>query len=392
MISTIPGVKAEIRPYQERLVEKAVLKYEQGLTSVLIEAPTGSGKSLMGLAIARLLQDKLGCGIGWVAMRRQLLKQAVKENDKMGTGLDFVPISMFQHTLPTHDHKGRLITMLVTDEGHHEAVASMAHILNTLQPKYVLGLTATPFRTDRLKLCFNAVLKDAGIHQLISQGYLSPYRQYTIDRWTVDSVCETYLREPHRWGKSAIYWHRRDNAINCCQRLQAAGIRAATIFGDDPFSLREQRLDAFESGDLQVLVNMILLTEGWDCPDLQTVFVRDSVKGPTMQMAGRVFRKYPGIPYKQVVQSKLTHWPIHRTAEAADSFLWMGDGWRSYKASVNVDHVTARAVTAIARSVVEMPKWLEAQKAKTQRRRRGGEREIDGIGQRPNNNPVAIIH
>ena len=65
------------RPYQARIVRRAVeLFAEQGVRSVLIDSPTGSGKTVMALLIAKALQQRLGVRVGWVAMRRFLLTQA----------------------------------------------------------------------------------------------------------------------------------------------------------------------------------------------------------------------------------------------------------------------------------------------------------------------------
>src|SRR5712671_3653779 len=153
------------RPYQERIVGRAVdLCCVKGLRSILIDSPTGSGKTIMGLLIARALQESLGLRVGWVAMRRYLLAQ-------------------------------------------HRAAQSMTLLHQVVRPRFILGLSATPFRADRVKLCFDAVLKDAGIASLIRDGYLSPFHHYTIPHHSPARVVECYLREPERWGKSILYFH-----------------------------------------------------------------------------------------------------------------------------------------------------------------------------------------
>jgi len=259
---------------------------------------------------------------------------------------------------PTHDEQGRPIELLVVDEAQHDAANSMSNIHNIVQPKQILGLTATPYRTDRIRLCFDKVVRDIGIHQLIQDGYLSQYHQYTIPEWTVDQVVETYLREPERWGRSVMYWHKREDAIDCLSRLRQRGIRAVAVFGDHPMSIREERLEKFEKGEIDVLINMALLTEGWDSPGLKTVFVRDSQKGPTIQMAGRVFRKYPDITYKQVVQSMNTGYPIQREASPAEAFVWMDNSWRSYKQSKQIETISRNMLRSIAKIQTHMPKYI----------------------------------
>ena len=87
----------EARPYQRRIVSTAVEMLSgswqrrdgeilSAASSVLIESPTGSGKTVMGLAVAAAIQQATGCRIGWVAMRRNLLTQARSENERRGFG------------------------------------------------------------------------------------------------------------------------------------------------------------------------------------------------------------------------------------------------------------------------------------------------------------------
>jgi superfamily II DNA or RNA helicase len=225
-----------------------------------------------------------------------------------------------------------------------------------------------------MRLSFDKVIRDIGIHQLIQSGYLAQYHQYTIPKWTVDEVVACYLREPERWGKSAIYFRTREESEACCQQLQAAGIRAETVFGSQPSAEREDKLARFENGDLQVLVNMVLLTEGWDCPSLKTVFCRDSQRGPTIQICGRVFRKFPGIEFKQVVQSKMTHWPIQRTASPAHASVWLAEEkeWRSYAQSEAIEKVSMRVCITLAHTKTSLPAFLVKHMEKKQRRPRGG--------------------
>jgi hypothetical protein len=221
--------------------------------------------------------------------------------------------------------------------------------------------TATPYRSDRVKLCFDKVIKDAGIHALIEQGYLSPYHQYIIPSWDVESVTAHYLRDPEKWGKSVFFWRTREEANLCNQMLHDAGIATDLVVsdGDPKQERREAQLAAFEKGELQALVNMFILTEGFDCKSLKTAWVRDSGKLPSVQMCGRVFRKCDGIPFKQVVQSKMTRWPIQRTAKPARSHVWKDEQWASYDGkSKRVEQVTRTILPVLARIETHMPTYI----------------------------------
>src|ERR1700739_2323990 len=101
-VETLIGhTKVSPRPYQQRIVGKALdLFLEQGMRSLLIESPTGSGKTVMALLIARALQEARALRIGWGAMRRNLLAQAAAENEAKGIGAHLTFLSMFDRDPP----------------------------------------------------------------------------------------------------------------------------------------------------------------------------------------------------------------------------------------------------------------------------------------------------
>lgn len=376
----IRQTKLEARPYQRRIVRKTVDmfrgRYRKGdgelqipSRSVLIESPTGSGKTSMALLALKVLQQEVpDLVVGWVAMRRNLLSQAAAENATKNINVNNIHfVSMFDRNpveLLTAKAAGRPV-LLVTDEAQHDAANSMAHLHNIVEPRYILGMTATPFRTDRVKLCFDSVVKDCGIHQLIGDGYLSKFHHYTIPNWNVETVTEAYVRDPQRWGKSIFYFVNLEQCFECCRILRSHGIVTDVVTGDSDV---EAQLDAFRTGDLPVLINCMKLTEGFDAPDLQTAFVRDSGKGCTMQMAGRVFRKFPTIKAKQVVQSKQTRWPIIRTAMPEQQYVWQEDSWLSLTVNPLLNTINQNARMAIAQTEVELPAFV-ANKVKGRPRR-----------------------
>src|SRR5262249_22135611 len=111
-------------------------------------------------------------------------------------------------------------------------------------------------------------------------------------------------------------------------------------------------------GAYDVLINCVVLTEGFDCPELQTVFCRPSCKGVTVQMCGRVLRKHPGLPFKQVVQCRKTRWPFVRTAGAALQYVWVHDEWPSLQANPRINQLTGRMLAALARTPVQLPRYV----------------------------------
>jgi len=267
----------EPRDYQARIIAKAFDAFTVSkFRNVLIESPTGSGKSAMGLLLCKLLEEKYGYSFGWVAMRRKLLHQAAKENDRIGVkNIQFV--SMFDKNAGKFD-------FMVGDEAQHDAAATMANLHQTTAANMSLGLTATPFRTDRIKLSFDKVINDCGVRFLIEKGYLSQFERMVISDWHPVTVATRFLEDRERWGKSVIYMQNKDLCYETQERLVAGGVSAAVMLGTQSNEERNELFERFEDGDLQVLINVYLLSEGFDCPELKTVWVRDSGKLCTMQM------------------------------------------------------------------------------------------------------------
>jgi len=94
-----------------------------------------------------------------------------------------------------------------------------------------------------------------------------------------------------------------------------------------------------------VMIGAAVLTEGFDCPTLQTVFCRPSGKGPTVQMAGRVLRRAEGIAVKNVVQCGQTRHPFTATAPPVTQFVRTNEradeGWRSIGLNDRVEEMTS---------------------------------------------------
>lgn len=387
------GVKElDTRPYQKRCVTRTVDYFRLKRTadtissSVMIESATGSGKTVMALTAAKLMQESHDVVWGFSAMRKNLLHQSAQMNRDLGINVEhLVPISMFDNNPPTHAPNGKRITGLIVDECQHDAAASMMHLHSEIRPYYILGLSATPFRADKQKLCFERVIKDAGMAQLMDQGYLSRFHKYSIPEWKPEVVAERYLAEPARWGQSAFYWRTMQEAVRCYDLLQMAGVRVGLIHGAMRQADRETMLDQFEDGTLTCLVNLYVLTEGWDCPSLQTVWVRDSVKGPTMQMAGRAFRIHEGTPIKQVIQSQKTRFPIERVVKPSGTFRWEGDDWTALGNSDVADKVACAMLIGLSKvDVPPLPSFILKNRKKN---RFSSDPDPDGLGVRPDAPP-----
>jgi superfamily II DNA or RNA helicase len=311
----------EYREYQQRIISKVLQAYSSGITSVIIISPTGSGKTYITLQILHEFERiHPNVNIGWTAMRRILLKQAASENKKVGVKIDFV--SIFDKNQPKVD-------ILVQDECHHSAANSCIIQLNKAKPTWLLGLTSTPFRTDKIKLMYQQTVTDYGVKFLIEKGYLSNFRHFLIPDWNIHTIVRIFQMEPQRWGKSIIFMQEGKDCYELTDKLQKAGITAETILGEFSEEKREEILSRFDNGTLQVLVNVNLLVEGYNCDDLQTVWCRNNSKLPTIQMAGRVLRKDPNNSNKvaNIIQSTDTLYLYSKLVRPLEQYLFKNDRW-----------------------------------------------------------------
>ena len=366
----LAGVRVEPRDYQSRVVNRVIEMFSgphidrntelPEARSVIVESPTGSGKTVMGLLVARWAQEQ-GMRVVWTAMRRNLLAQASRENLDRGFGVNLQTVSMFDKNPPRGD-------LLIVDEAQHDATTSMASLHAAVDPVKVLGLSATPWRADRLGLCFERSVRDAGIRQLVLEGYLSPFAHYTIPVWNPAAVAGTWLREPTRWGRSLMFFRTLAECRACAAVLAAAGEACEIVTAT---SDRDAQIERFERGDVRVMIGAAVLTEGFDCPTLQTVFCRPAGKGPTVQMAGRVLRRAEGIAVKNIVQCGQTRHPFTATAPPSTQFVRVEEGWRSIGLNDRVEEMTSSMLDLLVR-------LSRADRGSSDRRRRGhgGERGV----------------
>ena len=309
----------EIRPYQQEAVAACLAGFmENRCASVMLESPVGSGKTYMALETIHLLQEALGrrIRVDWVAPRRHLLQQVMEAN--MNLHRDTIrPVSLFEKTPPEAD-------LVVLDEAHHEATQSCVLLYEKMKADFVLGLSATPLRTDRMKLSFQETVTTCSIDRLIREGYLSPFHSYVLPHYGPQIVGECYLNSPERWGKSIAFFQTVMECHQLQKVLALAGVPCEVVTAE---SDKDRQLEDFLSGRVRVIANVSMLTEGFDQPDIQTIFARDASRLPTIQMCGRGLRKFDGKGFCNIVQSAKTPYLFEKVAPAKRSFKLMNGQW-----------------------------------------------------------------
>lgn len=312
------GKQEQVRKYQQVVIEKTVQSVirqmeTRGQASVLVSSPTGSGKTYMGLQICKRLQEIFSGDIGWVAHRTALLDQAVKENDTFTKLEGFYPVSMFSK-------EKQQFSIMVFDEAQHSTTESAVQVLAASNANIYIGLSATPYRADNAKLSFSETVSEANYRSLIKEGYLACFNHFLMDEYSPESVAAQYAASPEKWGQSIMFFLTIEECMKAADILQQHGVRTSIVTSDTKDV--DAEIEAFHMKSTQVLLNVMILTEGFDCPSIQTVFCRDTAsKAITIQIAGRGLRVY-GNKVANIVQSKGTKQPFSKFADPKENWVW----------------------------------------------------------------------
>ncbi len=337
-----------LRPRQKTFVERSLRALEEHGNTIGV-APTGSGKTLMlSGVVGRLLADNdaKACVL---AHRDELTAQNVlkfaKVNPALSTSIiDSRTKSWSGRTtfamVPTLARAANLeampaLDLVVIDEAHHAAADSYRRIIDRARKRNpdvrAFGVTATPNRGDRkgLRPVFSNVADQIMMGELIGSGHLVRPHTFVVDvgaREALRKVRRTaadfdmaevaaimntapiteavikHWREKASDRQTAIFCSTVDHARNVRDAFVAAGIDAGMIWGEMPESERRDVLAAYRRADIQVVVNVAVLTEGWDHPPTSCVVLLrpSSYKSTMIQMVGRGLRtidpaEFPGV-------------------------------------------------------------------------------------------------
>lgn len=341
-----------LRPRQKDLVLRAVdaLKAHQNTLAV---APTGSGKTIMLSAIVgEMAKEEPFYKTCVLAHRDELTAQNrdkfQRVNPHLSTGIFDASEKSWQghttfamvQTLSRFDHLMKMpkLDLLVIDEAHHSMAGSYRRIINKALLNNagvkILGMTATPNRGDKkgLRPVFSNVCDQITIEELIASGHLVSPRTFVMDvgvqdalknvkkkgeeydMGAVSDIMDTYPVNDaviHHWKEKAgnrqtvVFCSTVQHAVNVTQSFIRASVAAVMVQGDMSDQEREQTLLAYASGAAQVIVNVAVLTEGWDHPPTSCVILLrpSSYKSTMIQMIGRGLRIAPPDFYPRVHKS-----------------------------------------------------------------------------------------
>ena len=325
----------ELRPYQREAKEAVFEQWENGSRKTLLVLPTGCGKTIV---FAKITEDCVSHGdrVLILAHRGELLEQAADKIAK-ATGLRCATEkaeesclgSWYRITVGSVQSLMRATRLsrfpedyfntIIIDEAHHCISDSYQRVLKHFPDAKVLGVTATPDRGDMKNLgqVFESLAYEYTLPKAIKEGYLSPIKAVTIplqvdltgvgvqsgdfkagDLGTaLDPYLEGIAQEMEKYcreKKTVVFLPLVKTSQKFRDILNAHGFRAAEVNGESQD--RAEILADYADGKYNVLCNSMLLTEGWDCPDVDCIVVLRPTKVRSLycQMVGRGTRLAPG--------------------------------------------------------------------------------------------------
>lgn len=303
-----------LRPYQEEAIARVRASMLAGNRRVVLVMPTGAGKTRTCAEIVHRY-EAAGKRALWLAHRAELVDQTAATLARLGLIVGarcagattppnpFAPVQVASvQTLLARNERPDA-DIVIADEAHHfaEAAENWAALLDSYPRARILGATATPERGDGSGLgCFDALVVGSTVRQLTDAGYLVPCEVMRPDTpkapgELAQNPVDAYME--HAAGRRAIVFARSvPLADEYAQEFSMRGVVARAISAETPWAERRLYLEAFARGDIRVLVNVYVLTEGFDDPGVSCCILARGCgsAGMYLQMVGRILRPAPG--------------------------------------------------------------------------------------------------
>jgi DNA repair protein RadD len=314
----------QLRPYQTRALAEVQNAYRSGRRAPLLCSPTGSGKSAMvGYMLSRTKKRTL------ILAHRLELVEMISEalpvphgliTAGKGTSPDQVQVGMMQtvarrlRDLPPFD-------WVISDEAHLAVCPTWLGILKHYSAAWHLGMSASPCRLDGKGLGehFDTIVHGPSIRELTDRGFLVPCRVFAppvefgavkksggdfnmedaaraLDKAAITGSAVAHLRKLGRGRRAIVFCCNRAHADHVAAEFRAGGFSAVNVDGAMTPADRRHRIAEFRAGRVEVLVNVELLTTGFDCPEIDVgIFLRPTQSlALYLQMVGRILRIFPG--------------------------------------------------------------------------------------------------
>ena len=323
--------------YQEDMkerIEKALRLHR----SVMAQMPTGTGKTYLLTAVIDSFVSNNPMEKVWiVAHRRELVSQiddTVRKFHSYSASntsslLSSVKAMSIQWLMRHYDEIEEEPGMIVIDEAHHALAKTYKEMWERFPNAKFLGLTATPCRLNGKGFTdlFDVLVQSWSVPEFISKGRLATYdfvsiKSDGVTQRLIDSLqkrgadgdyqnkemdmllnkkpsIERLYQSLEEFGKDRkgiVYAINISHAQKITKLYQEHGVKAIAIDSKTPATERQQDIEAFKKGDIQVLVNVDIFSEGFDCPDVEFVqLARPTLSlAKYLQMVGRGLRVAKG--------------------------------------------------------------------------------------------------
>ena len=327
------GQTIELRDYQQEATENLQKMREDGKTIALLYHATGVGKTITAATDAKAVGGRTLFLVNALKLASQAKETFAKVwpeatlGEYTGSQKDMTQTVIFATVQSISKDLEKFsptdFDYLIVDECHHAAANTYQKIFAYFHPKFILGLTATPERSDgedMLEL-FQNVAHKMDLKTAAERGVLVPIRcirvKTNIDLTDVringikynSQDLESKLFIPERnqlivdiylkyvnGKKTVIFCASVDHAAEIAKLLRDSGVKAEAVSGRDRVEVREKILKDYETGSTNVLCACDLLNEGWDSPHTTVLFMARPTMSKTiyLQQLGRGTRRYPG--------------------------------------------------------------------------------------------------
>lgn len=303
-----------------------------GKRSILIQSPTGSGKTALTAQMLVSAAQK-NMRSWFIVHRRELIWQAIRAFSEINVRVGVVssgfpsnlhlPVQICSiQSLLRRFEKMVPPSLIVWDECHHQGATTWAKIRSHFNQSFHVGLSATPQRLDGqgLDKWYEEIVRGPSVRWLIDNNFLSPYRLFAPPSVNVDKIktrmgdfavddLTKALDKPTITGDAIAHYKKHASekrAIVFCvsvehskhvvQQFIAEGITAVHVDGTTDTNLREKSISDFKSGKISILSNVDLFGEGFDVPAVEVgIFLRPTQSlGLYLQQVGRTLRPFEG--------------------------------------------------------------------------------------------------
>lgn len=342
--------KIELRDYQKDLVVRFNSTILSGCKRIMMQLPTGGGKTVVFGAIANdfVFNNKR---VLVLAHRVELILQASKKLKAIAnceTGIiksgypqnidapiQIASIQSLVNRLNLFDS----FDLIIVDEAHHSTSKTYRKILSHYSTAIQLGVTATPIRLDGsgFRDVFDELISGITVRELIDKKYLSPFSLYahntTMTTKGVKTINGDFSSSEIARNNDAINlsghlinsYRQYANGLKClvfainidhsriiCDRYNQMGISAIHLDGHSKEDERKEALQKFADGEIKVITNCNLFDEGLDIPCLEAVQVARPTRSISkwLQMVGRSLRTSEN-KEKAIIIDHTENWAFH---------------------------------------------------------------------------------